>query len=196
MSFQYNYEITENCPRASQPVKIKTELKMHQLACLHKAIQMENSGECSYMVNDNYADHSSLSEITVKSNVGILGDIVGYGKTLIGLSIIAANDTCNIHRNNEMHVSHCSNKNYNYISFTKKNKNTVDTNIINSTLIIVPRGPVYMQWKKALEKETKLKYLAIENLTFIKKNLPDTDEHATHPVSHLSNPFHDWPYQP
>ena len=47
--------------------------------------------------------------------------------------------------------------------------------MISSTLIIVPRGPVYVQWEKTLKESTSLKYLAIDSLTFIKKNLPEYD---------------------
>jgi len=174
---KYNYEIQETSPRASQPTKIKVDLKMHQLACLYKAIQMETTGTISYAINQSY-ENDDKTEITVKTNIGILGDIVGYGKTLTALAIIASNDTDNIHYNDEMNESHCGYKNYSYISVIKKNKNIIyDNNIINSTLIIVPRGPVYIQWKKALEAHTTFKYLAIENLNFIKKHLPNTTDH-------------------
>ena len=44
--------------------------------------------------------------------------------------------------------------------------------MINSTLIIVPRGPVYVQWERTLREQTELKYLAIDNLNFINKNMP------------------------
>jgi SNF2 family DNA or RNA helicase len=54
----------------------------------------------------------------------------------------------------------------------------MDDNKINSTLIVVPRGPVYTQWQRALATHTKLKYLAIDSLSFIKKNMPDEKKTA------------------
>ena len=44
--------------------------------------------------------------------------------------------------------------------------------MISSTLIIVPRGPVYVQWERTLQEQTDLKYLAIDNLNFINKCMP------------------------
>lgn len=173
----YNYEIQDTSPRASQPNKIKIDLKMHQLASLYKAIQMEKTGEVLYMINQNYENENKI-EIKMKSNIGILGDIVGYGKTLTALSIVASNDTKDIHSNQEMNVSHCGMRNYSYVSLSKKNDNIINNNsIIDSTLIVVPRGPVYIQWKKALMNHTSFKYIAIENLNFIKKNLPETNDY-------------------
>jgi len=86
----YNTELDYDSPRISQPVKIKRDLKPHQLACVFKATMMENIRKIKY---------SSGEEI--ESNIGILGDIVGYGKTLTALSIIAHNKLDNIFINNQ-----------------------------------------------------------------------------------------------
>ena len=70
--------------------------------------------------------------------------------------------------------SYHSVKGYNYFTAVSNNKKTPNVyDMINSTLIIVPRGPVYVQWEKTLKENTKLKYLAIDSLTFIKKTLPE-----------------------
>ena len=47
-----------------------------------------------------------------------------------------------------------------------------ERNIINSTLIIVPRGPVFIQWENTIKEKTNLKVLAITNYGFIKQTLP------------------------
>ena len=188
--FEYNIEIDENAPRAKQPDKINLKLKEHQLACLYKAILMEQTGKLIYNIKDSV--HLNLSEntryhhpnnhviqdkVTVCTNIGILGDIVGYGKTLTALSLIAASDMNSIHINNELHVSYCSNRNYSYLSYSTENKNILPADdFIQSTLIIVPRGPVYVQWQKCLQEHTKLKYLAIDNLNFIKRHLPESKD--------------------
>lgn len=177
VEYLYNNEIDDNAPRASQPQKIKISLKEHQLACLYKAQHMERSGSIKCRVqsfDDINSQEPSFENIDVTTNVGIFGDIVGYGKTLTALALIASSDIKKINRNSMMNMSYSNSRNYSYISYSKKNKNIIDdNNIINSTLIVVPRGPVYIQWRKALENYTDLKFLAIENLTYIKKHLPD-----------------------
>jgi hypothetical protein len=177
MEYIYDNEIDENSPRAPQPEKIKISLKEHQLACLFKAQQMEQTGsiKCRTQSFDDISlAEPSFENIDVTTNVGIIGDIVGYGKTLTALSLIASSDIKKINHNSIMNMSYSNSRNYSYISYSKKNKNIIDNNkIINSTLIVVPRGPVYIQWRKALENYTNLKFLAIENLTYIKKHLPD-----------------------
>ena len=167
----YNLEIDSLSPRSSQPDKIKQTLKPHQLACLYKAIHMENIGSINYKIkkhNDTY------DNIKISTNIGILGDIVGYGKTLTALSIIAHNPLNNIHINDIMVNSYHSNKAYNYFTAVSSNKKTPNIQeMISSTLIIVPRGPVYVQWEKTLKNNTSLKYIAIDSLTYIKKFLPE-----------------------
>lgn len=177
--FEYGLEIDESVPRAQQPDKITVTLKAHQLAGLYKAVQMEKDGGINYSLAPDNGDTSNYDKVSVKTNIGILGDIVGYGKTLTALSIIASSKIDEIYINNEMNNSYCNPKNYSYLSYTKNNKNILPSNaIINSTLIIVPRGPVYVQWQKALKNHTNLSYIAVENLTYIRKNLPD--ENADH----------------
>jgi superfamily II DNA or RNA helicase len=186
--YTYNIEIDEEAPRASQPDKILLQLKNHQLACLYKAIMMERSGTINYDVKNNIHlniqnntnryynnPHSHIQDqVTVSTNIGILGDIVGYGKTLTALSVIAASPVSDIHINNRHNVSYCSSRNYSYLSYSTNNVNMLqNNNIIKSTLVVVPRGPVYTQWLKSLQENTSLKYLAIDNLTYIKKNLPE-----------------------
>jgi len=174
----YNIEIDSSSNRANQPKKIKKILKPHQLASLYKAIHMENIGTINYKYlknnNFNINDNTSFENIKISTNIGILGDIVGYGKTLTALSIIAENSLNNIHINNVMTHSFHSNKAYNYFTAVTDNKKIPDIKkMINSTLIIVPRGPVYVQWEKTLANDTTLKYVAIDSLIYIKKHLPE-----------------------
>jgi SNF2 family DNA or RNA helicase len=161
----YDIELDGNSMRCAQPIKIKKNLKPHQLACLYKAIYMENVGTITYKNRD--------AMIKISTNIGIIGDIVGYGKTLTALSIIAHNPLENIHINLAKVHSFHSNRAYNYFTAETVNLNLPNLdNMINSTLIIVPRGPVYVQWEKTLKESTDLKYIAIEDMNFIKKNMP------------------------
>lgn len=164
--YKYEREINMNSPLASQPDKITVPLKSHQLACLYKSIEMEKTGTINYNFDN--------MKIEVKTNVGIIGDIVGYGKTLTALSIVASSKLKDIHINNQRIVSYCSSTNYSYLSYSTNNTKILhNDNIINSTLIIVPRGPVYVQWEKTLKEKTTLSYIAIDNVYSIKKFLPE-----------------------
>ena len=170
----YNIEIDNTSLRSNQPEKITKLLKPHQLACLYKAIHMENVGSINYKIKKKDWNGEHYEDVKISTNIGILGDIVGYGKTLTALAIIAHNPLNNIHINNIMTHSYHSVKGYNYFTAVSNNKKTPNVyDMINSTLIIVPRGPVYVQWEKTLKENTKLKYLAIDSLTFIKKTLPE-----------------------
>ena len=175
----YDIELNENSKLAIQSSKINIKLKPHQLAALNKAIDMENMGKIRYKIDNNeilssYSNINNNNIIDIATNVGIFGDIVGYGKTFIALSLIAMNDINNIHINNNLTEIYNNSKNYNYFSISTTN-NLISMNIIKSTLIIVPRGPVYVQWENMIRKNTTLKILSINNLVYIKSYLPKYD---------------------
>ena len=176
----YDLELNDINLLAYQPEKILLKLKPHQLTSLYKAIEMENKGEIKYKIRDSNLiyniDNSNLTNIKIQTNIGIFGDTVGYGKTLIALSLIASNKLNNIYINSNYIKTHNSTKNYNYLNITYDNSLIKkENNIINTTLVIVPRGPVYTQWEKMIKENTKLKILAINNYNFIKTNLPKYD---------------------
>ncbi len=186
-SFVYDIELNSAAPRSNQPTQIKKALKPHQLACIHKAIKMENEGIIKYHITQNSyrnlhqdmnyyrnLNHDFRGDIQISTNIGIIGDIVGYGKTLTALGIVAQNPLENIHTNaKKTHTFH-SHRAYNYFVSESANTNIPEQDkMIHSTLIIVPRGPVYIQWEKTLKDNTTLKYLAIDNLNYIKKHLPE-----------------------
>ena len=72
------HSLNESSPRAEQPVRIKTALKPHQLAMLKACEDFENKNM-----------NASYDELTYK--IGLIGDKVGAGKSLMALSIIANN---------------------------------------------------------------------------------------------------------
>ena len=180
--YTYNIELNDNSPRAEQPSKIIISLKSHQLASLYKASIMESTGTINYNLNNIYditnltSRNNTVSELSVNvsTNVGILGDIVGYGKTLTALGIIANNKLENIHINENCIKSYNNTNGNSYFNISYKNHliEPLKNNMINSTLVIVPRGPVYLQWEETIKKNTKLNCLFIDNFLFIKKYLP------------------------
>ena len=114
----------------------------------------------------------------IKTNIGIIGEKVGYGKTITALGIIA-------HSPINIKINNSSLKSYNTqvkIKPTDIIKNTAiisniqkyDTEIIrnkyiNTTLVIVPRGPVYTQWVRSIQNDSKLSVLLLDDIRIIKK---------------------------
>lgn len=181
MDITYDLELDENSPIKKQNEFIKRQLKPHQLACLQKAYIMEKTGKINYYINEEkYNDIYNTclkGDYSINTNIGIIGDIVGYGKTLTALSIISSCNLDDIYLNKEYNKSYISNTNYSYFSYSTHNKKIKNNDTMNhTTLVIVPRGPVYVQWEKTLKEDTNLKYIAINNLNFIKKNLPNEDD--------------------
>ena len=184
----YDMELNEMSEIALQNDKLKIKLKPHQLAALNKALEMEINGTIRYKISNTtklislmnmlYSNIPLLTQtnnniIQISTNVGILGDMVGYGKTLIALALITVNNVENIHINNTYSKSFNNHINYSYLNISSLNNLIVPSNIIfNTTLVIVPRGPVYIQWVNMIKTHTSLNVLSIENLTFIKKHLP------------------------
>ena len=182
MEHAYNIEIVEDDPRANQPDGITTALKPHQLASLHKAQQMERDGFIRYNV-PNPENHVALprcnkdclykGRFIVRTNIGIMGDIIGYGKTLTALALIASVPTGQIHRIKETIKSVYQNgsKSYMYIEAgIPEDKD--QRSLFATTLVIVPRGPVYKQWEGCITEKTSLRCLAIDDLRSIKKKCP------------------------
>ena len=162
----YDIELNELNKISNVSSKINVKLKPHQLTALNKAIEMEKNGVIRY----DLKHYNNIIELS--TNIGIFGDIVGYGKTLIALALIASNKE--IYINPNLVETYYNNKNYNYVAISTIN-NLIPKNVIKSTLVIVPRGPVYIQWNEMIKKNTSLKILAIDNYTFIKTYLPKYD---------------------
>jgi len=161
---EIEFELDETSKIAVVSEKINVKLKPHQLTALNKAIEMEKNGLIKYYMNQNV--------IEISTNIGIFGDMVGYGKTLIALALIASND--DIHLNRNLVETYNNNKNYNYFSISTINY-LIPEKIIKATLVIVPRGPVYCQWDNMIKTNTTLKVLSIDNYIYIKTYLPKYD---------------------
>lgn len=168
----YKRELSNDDPIALKPEKISVPMKPHQLAALHKAIRMERGEAIEY---NTFLDGNENGNAKVTTNVGVIGDIVGYGKTLTALSIVAASSPNNIHYRTE-HTYAYHGRYIGHLAVTcNKPTVTVITDFVHTTLAIVPRGPVYMQWKNAIETQTSLRVLAIDSLTTIRQLCPPSE---------------------
>ena len=204
----YDIELNENDKIIQQNDKIKLKLKPHQLTALYKAIDMENNQIINYKITNTHKYNSLIymlygryfinnnnnnnnNIISISTNVGILGDMVGYGKTLTALALIASNDTNNIKINDIYCKNFVNNNSYSYLNISTKNLFLLNNNnnFLNTTLIIVPRGPVYIQWLNMIKNETSLKVLAIDNINFIKKSMPVKNNNNINDIIDYFNSF-------
>jgi SNF2 family DNA or RNA helicase len=176
----YSIEIRPSDPPLNQSDKIRLPLKPHQSAALHKAVIMETYGEVTYdvqepghYIHDTYQRRTLTIEgsFRIQTNVGILADAPGHGKTLIALAIIAETPTRNIYKRDDTVYSY--GKHYSHFTaYCEKPILHHEDKYIHTTLVSVPRGPVYVQWLNAIKEQTTLKVLAIDSLTTIKRFLP------------------------
>jgi SNF2 family DNA or RNA helicase len=179
----YNIHINATDPVVSQPSEIKLELKPHQYAALHKAIIMERYGAAFYnvenpsqYVQDTYARRmiTMQGSMKIQSNIGILADAPGHGKTLIALSIIASTPSRTLNRRNDI-IYNYGRSYAQFSAYCEKPEEVLQEKYINTTLVSVPRGPVYIQWMRAIQEQTTLKALCIDSLITIRKYLPATN---------------------
>jgi hypothetical protein len=170
----YNDMLDENSPIIQQNEKIRLSLKKHQLAGIYKAVQMEQNEKIYH--ND---DTNENSYYEISTNIGIIGEKVGFGKTITALAIIAHSPI------NTIKINNSSLKTYNtqvkikptdliknsviVANIEKYNVEDIRSKYINTTLVIVPRGPVYTQWIKSIQNDTKLSVLLLDDIRIIKK---------------------------
>lgn len=141
--------ITEEFPRVGQPKQVSLQLKPHQLTAIRACLDMETTG---YFTNN-------VNKTQIKSNVGIICDPVGAGKSLTCLSLAANNEPVQFHDS-------CIYSSPGYFEVIKEAK--VNIKVVPITVIIVPHG-VYNQWDKYVKDQTTFSMLSINNIrTMIK----------------------------
>jgi hypothetical protein len=143
--------LNENSPQLSF-THLNIKLYQHQQSLLYKINEMEENIEKSY--NENYININSKQnnlDMYIQSNIGIICDMVGSGKTYTLLSQILRKPL----------VNHCS---YKILTSKPLVYNKISQNfhlnsicaiqpkkVLNINLIIVPNG-VYTQWTNYLKK--------------------------------------------
>ena len=176
----YGPELVESDPHAAQPERVLVTLKPHQKVGLQKAMSMERD-ECICYEVENPGRYIPSAykpvlqgKFQVSTNIGILGDIVGFGKTAIALSLIAAVPVKDIklEKNKLIGCYGADSGYFNAIMPMAEDENA--HMIIPTTLVVVPKGPVYMQWKAMIESQTTLRAICIDTIHTVRAKLPKT----------------------
>lgn len=147
--------LDEDSNRGVQPEGIRTQLKYHQLNMINYCKNLEKTTTKPIKVRKTTSEGEYKYEISGRH--GIIGDIVGSGKTLSVLGLIA--DTKGSQLNNEAYDSFRDSVNNNFkvicVDYPKK----VITEL-NTSLIVVPHT-IFKQWNTTISGQTSLKYLPV-----------------------------------
>lgn len=185
----YGTELNVVDPLAAQPEKLRIPLKPHQQAALAKAIKMEREGYVDYDVPPQVTSRTERwrtsyayrGRMRVRTNIGILGDLVGYGKTLTALGIISATSPHDIRQDTEYIYSSHGRHVAKFTAFCQNPDITPADNFIHSTLVVVPRGPVFVQWLTAIQTQTNLRVLALDSMPTIRRLCPSPEANEEFP---------------
>lgn len=150
------YLLNNNSPKIEQPENINIKLKPHQLTSLYKMLMLDQS--CSLVYDD----------LDINSNIGIFGDLAGYGKTITFLSLI----DCMKNKELTFTEKSFSYSSYGYGMSIYKKKST--KKFINTSLIVVPNN-VINHWIDHINKYTKLNYEVVEDDLISKIIVDDYD---------------------
>ena len=143
--------LTENDKQIMQPSTIKIPLMNHQKTIVCKMIEIEDVDEYDIKYKSIYSD--DIADGKMQTNIGILGDKVGAGKTLDVITLISAKPVLK-ERLTVKNGFYCSN-------IRIKQTNTM----LNVNLVVVPQKLV-PQWDVAFKNATNLN---VHTITTTKK---------------------------
>lgn len=171
--------------KIKQPEKILRSLKNYQKTCIYEMLRRE------YLFKINIRFHNYNH--SVNTNIGILADSVGAGKTYITLGLIANKKSVKKFRENicfDNMLNMCLNKIpvdiitiiTNYTTFDENNRHEFvlskeDCHILDSNLIVVSHG-IFHQWYKDIKKYSKLSIYPVRT----KKDKLDIEEFKKHDI--------------
>jgi hypothetical protein len=127
-----------------QSSKIKIQLKQHQKSLVYRCRELENSTTKKLKYNG----------MDIVTKFGIIGDIVGSGKTLSILSIISDHQKLKTH----IEVSY-----HNDMVSIKSNQMQAQAPLVMKQNVIVVPHNIFKQWVYAIENHSDLKYIGINN---------------------------------
>lgn len=130
--------LTDQSPKVANPSSFKVHLKEHQRTLIAKCIELENMG-----LNPSLDPYLEDRYRSIKSNIGIIADKVGSGKTYSILGLIFHNETPLIKFNQTMMYG------YNNINVELRDRDLLQVKL-GVTLIVVPHS-IIKQWKKCID---------------------------------------------
>ena len=161
--------LTSYAEYINQPKNITVQLKQHQRALIKYCNRLENS------ISHPIEIDTTTARLKIYLKMGIIGDVVGSGKTLSVLGLIA--DTKNIQPNYDFD-KYFSNKKIEAGTIghieTETISNQLKPNVFDISLIVVPHT-IFKQWVSTISTQTTLKFKFINNSKLLKEfidNIP------------------------
>lgn len=142
--------LTEDDEQINQPPYVKIKLMNHQKTIIKRMIDLEvdRTIKIPELEIGVYYRPEKIKDAIIKTDIAILGDKVGAGKTLDIVSLISIKPVIEFHDNSIITGK--------YISLSGDKEHTK----INTNLVIVPHKLI-PQWKSNFEKAINLKVLTI-----------------------------------
>lgn len=170
-------ELTDEHPKAPQPLNTPIKLKPHQLTLLQRCLDYETR-----MIRLNeYSRLNIGAESTdeFKTSMGVIGDRVGSGKSYVVLSIINSTNTVN---NDNTVIKSCGLNNI--IFFIKDNKPVVKTN-----MLVIPHN-LCAQWETYIKNfNANIKYKIINKQKVISTIIDDEIDITTFDLIVVTSTF-------
>ena len=153
----YINDITDNSDQIDQPLYWNVTLKNHQLSLVHKCIDLENNG-----VEFTDDVHLDCRFEKIKSNIGLIADKVGSGKTFSILALIASN------KHPLVRFKHTQMYGFNNINVELKDT-SFDYIKFDVNLIVVPHS-IIKQWENCITMTgSKLRYYVVNTTKALNK---------------------------
>jgi hypothetical protein len=144
---------------------IKMPLKDHQLTLLENMLCLETSA----------GGLVQIGHMKYQSNIGIIADNVGGGKSVSVLSLISVKPTITYAELPNQYINY---ENMGFIVYTNENNRI----ILNGNLIIVPHS-IFIQWDKYIKKFTNLSTLKVNSQKSLKFTLKELQDNTVYLVS-------------
>jgi hypothetical protein len=139
--------LNETSPKIEVPISnLNIELKEHQKSLIYAALELEKTSHHRCVASD---------DVSYQSNIGIIADIVGSGKSIAMLGLISLKPKLEEYIFPNQYTVH---EGWGIISFIKQTK----AKIMNCNVILVPHT-IINQWEQYITKYTKLSYLKINS---------------------------------
>jgi hypothetical protein len=149
--------LTECSPRYTDNIpEIILPLKEHQKTIIYACMKLEGSLHSALGLTTKYAD-GQYKPIVLKSNIGVIGDLPGSGKSLVVLAIIALQPILSPYRMIRHYI------NYRDMGISIE-RDLLDARklLLSINLILVPHT-ITIQWEKYIINHTKLSYIKVNN---------------------------------
>ncbi len=154
-------------PRIIQPWALNVELMEHQKTSVYAMMDLEKKGYVD--INFRYFDNENKN-LRLETNLGILGDKVASGKTLIILSLLIESPTVP----NDRAIYYSSDK---YITIREQKP---DDDKLNINVIMVPKC-IQHQWELSIKNDVKNNVIRYYN------HIDATTRNILEPLNYLNN---------